>query len=131
VIALLAEHARADPLLLRLALAEQAAAAPGLPEHRSALADRYAAARLRGDTTHEQEESRFRLHIMKEAEAALRLAQSNWQVQREPRDARVLLEAALALQQPEAARPALEWMVHSGIEDWYLERLKRQFAALR
>jgi Tfp pilus assembly protein PilF len=131
VMALLADRGRSDPLLLRLALAEQAVGAPGLPAHRSALADRYAAARLRADTTHEQEESRFSLHIMKQADAALKLAQANWQVQREPRDARVLLEAALALRQPAAARDALDWMARSRIEDWYLERLAGQLAALK
>jgi hypothetical protein len=96
VIALLKDRTRADPLLLRLTLAEQAAGDKGLREHQAALADRYAAARLRGDTTHEQEESRFSLQVLKRPEEALKLAQSNWRVQREPRDARVLMEAALA-----------------------------------
>ena len=131
VIALLKDHTRADPLLLRLTLAEQAINAPGLRAHSSALADRYAAARLRNDTTHEQEESRFSLHVLKRPEDALRLAQRNWQVQREPRDARALLEAALALRRPAAAQPALDWMTQSRIEDWYLERLAAQLAALR
>ncbi len=131
VIALLKDWTRADPLLLRLTLAEQAAKAKGLHEHQAALADRYAAARLRRDTTHEQEESRFSLHVLKRPEEALKLAQSNWRVQREPRDARVLLEAALALRRPEAAQPVLDWMAQTHIEDWYLQRLADQLAAIR
>jgi tetratricopeptide (TPR) repeat protein len=126
VIGLLKNWVAADPLLLRLALAEQAIGNRDAAEHQATLADRYAAARLRGDTTHEQEESRFTLHMLKNAEQALRLAQSNWRVQREPRDARVLLEAALALRQPQPAEPVVEWMARSRIEDWYLQRLADQ-----
>ena len=91
---------------------------------------RYAAARLRGDTTHEQEESRFTLQVLNEPAQALRLAQSNWRIQREPRDARVLLEAAIAARQPDAAQPVLDWMAQTRIEDWYLQRLSAQLAAL-
>lgn len=131
VITLLKDWTLADPLLLRLALAEDAANARGAREHQATLADRYAAARLRGDTTHEQEESRFTLQLLKQPDAALRLAQSNWKVQREPRDARVLLEAAAALRRPEAAQPVIDWMGQTRIEDWYLQRLAAQLAAMR
>lgn len=131
VIALLKDWTLADPLLLRLALAEQAVNARSAREHQATLADRYSAARLRGDTTHEQEESRFSLQMSKQPEEALRLAQSNWRVQREPRDARVLLEAAVALRRPQAAQPVLDWMEQTRIEDWYLRRLAGQIAEMR
>lgn len=131
VIALLKDWTLADPLLLRLALAEQIVNAPAAGTHRAMLADRYAAARLRGDTTHEQEESRFTLQIVRKPEEALRLAQSNWRVQREARDARVLLEAALAARQPQAAQPVIDWMNETRIEDWYLQKLAAQIGALR
>jgi Tfp pilus assembly protein PilF len=131
VVALLKDWTLADPLLLRLALAEQAVNAPEASVHQATLAERYAAARLRGDTTHEQEESRFCLQMLKQPAEALRLAQSNWRVQREPRDARVLLEAAIATRQPEAAQPALDWLAQTHIEDWYLQRLADQVAAIR
>ncbi len=131
VVALLRNWTLADPLLLRLALAEHALKMPAAREHQATLADRYAAARLRGDTTHEQEESRFCLQILKQPADALRLAQSNWKVQREPRDARVLLEAAVATRQPEAAQPVIDWMRETHIEDWYLQRLADELAAVR
>ena len=131
VVTLLKDWTLADPLLLRLALAEQAVNANGMREHQATLADRYAAARLRGDTTHEQEESRFSLQMLKQPAEALRLAQNNWRVQREPRDARVLLEAAVALRQPDEAQPVLDWMARTHIEDWYLQRLADQLAAMR
>ncbi len=131
VVTLLKDWTLADPLLLRLALAEGAVNATSARAHQATLADRYAAARLRGDTTHEQEESRFCLRMLKQPAEALRLAQSNWRVQREPRDARVLLEAAVALRQPEAAQPVLDWMAETHIEDWYLRRLAEQLALMR
>jgi Tfp pilus assembly protein PilF len=131
VVVLLKDWTLADPLLLRLALAEQAVNAAAAREHQATLADRYAAARLRGDTTHEQEESRFSLQMLKQPAEALRLAQNNWRVQREPRDARVLLEAAVALRQPQAAQPVLDWMAQTHIEDWYLQRLADQLALMR
>ena len=131
VITLLKDWTRSDPLLLRLTLAEQAVKSKGLSEHRAALLDRYAAARMRGDTTHEQEESRFCLQVLKQPEDALKLAISNWRVQREPRDARVLLEAAAALHRVEAAQPVLDWMSKTNIEDWYLRRLAEQLTGAR
>ena len=129
-VTLLKDWTLADPLLLRLALAEQAVNARAAREHQATLADRYAAARLRGDTTHEQEESRFSLQMLKQPAEALRLAQNNWRVQREPRDARVLLEAAVALRRPKAAQPVLDWMARTHVEDWYLQRLAAQLAAM-
>lgn len=131
VVDLLKDWTLADPLLLRLALAEQAVNSPAAGAHQATLADRYAAARLRGDTTHEQEESRFTLQMLKQPVPALALAQSNWRVQKEPRDARVLLEAAIAARQPDAAQPVLDWMAQTRIEDSYLQRLSAQLATLR
>ncbi len=131
VVTLLKDWTLADPLLLRLALAEHALNSPAAGVHRASLADRYNAARLRGDTTHEQEESRFTLSILKQPAEALRLAHSNWQVQKEPRDARVLLEAAVAARAPVAAQPGLDWIAQTKIEDWYLQRLAQELAAMR
>jgi hypothetical protein len=47
-------------------------------------------------------------------------------VQREPADARILLEAALAAKQPAAAEPVLQWMASSRIESAALQSLARQ-----
>jgi predicted Zn-dependent protease len=89
---------RNDALLLRIALAEQRMAehAAGFAAHRVALAARFAAARQRGDNLHRREEARFLLAIQNDPKGALALAQANWEVQREPADRRVLLDAAEA-----------------------------------
>ena len=129
VLTLLKDWTRADPLLLRLTLSEQALGSKSFAEHRAALDARFAAARLRGDTTHEQEESRFALVVMNRPEDALKLALSNWRLHREPRDARAVLEAAVALRRADAAQPVLAWLKETGIEDWYLKQLATKLTA--
>jgi hypothetical protein len=124
---LLKEHTRVDGLLLRLALAEQRLATPGLAERIASLEARFAASRMRGESLHQGEEARFTLRLLKEPAAALRLAQSNWAVQREPRDTRVLLEAASAVGDLSAAAPVLTWLKQNHVEDVRLSALTTQF----
>lgn len=112
-----------DSLLLRLAEAEAALQLPDAARHRQMLADRFAAARSRGDTTHRAEEARFELRLRQDAQTAVILARDNYAVQREPRDARILLEAAIAAQDSASAEPAREWLRTSGFEDARLRRL--------
>jgi tetratricopeptide (TPR) repeat protein len=113
----------ADGLLLRLAEAETALQLPGAARHRQMLADRFAAARARGDTTHRAEEARFELRLRQDPKTAVRLAAENYAVQREPRDARILLEAAIAAKDPASAQPARDWLRSSGFEDARTRRL--------
>ena len=94
---LLKDDIRPDGLLLRLALAEQRLGAES-DIHLQDLHGRFNAARLRGENQHLGAEARYTLHLLQQPVAALELAQANWAVQREPRDARWLLEAALAAQ---------------------------------
>jgi hypothetical protein len=115
-------------LLLRLTLAEQALAAPEFKAHAQTLRERFAAAALRGDTLHRQEESRFQLSVERNATRALELAVANWAIQREPYDARILLEAAVAAKNPAAAQPVLDWLAQSKHEDPQLAALARALA---
>jgi hypothetical protein len=131
VVALLKDWARSDVLLLRLALAEQAVQAPGLDEHVRTLKSRFDAAALRGDKLHQQEEARFNLYLLGQPGRALSLATENWTLQREPRDARILLEAAVAANDPAAAQPALDWLARSGYEDPHLRKVAAQLKASR
>jgi hypothetical protein len=117
VVALLKDWVRSDVLLLRLTLAETAIGAPAAAEHAKAMADRFADATLRGDRLHLQEEARFELRLRNNAARAVELALENWRVQREPRDARILMEAAIAAGRPGAAQPALDWLRATGYED--------------
>jgi predicted Zn-dependent protease len=126
VVSLLQSETRADGLLLRLALAEQALKLPTFQTHTAELAARFAASRDRGTTVHVREEARFTLTLLHNAERALPLAEANWNVQREPADARILLESALAAGSRSAAQPVLEWMKSTRVEDFHLQQLAKQ-----
>jgi len=123
VVRLLSSWEASDSLLLRLTEAETSLKLPEAARHQRMMADRYAAARARGDTTHRAEEARFELRLRGDATSALQLAQQNYAVQREPRDARVLLEAAVAAKNPAAAQPVQDWLRRSGFEDASTRRL--------
>ncbi len=126
VISLLRSETKADGLLLRLALAEQALKLPTVQNHTAELAARFAAARERGTAVHVREEARFTLTLQHDAQRALPFAQANWNVQREPADARILLESALAAKNPPAAQPVLDWMKNNHVEDVHLRQLANQ-----
>jgi predicted Zn-dependent protease len=123
VLSLLRDQTRADPLLLRYALALQAQHSKELPAQVEQLRDRFEASRLRGDRVHLREEARFTLHLLNAPTAALKLAQENWQVQKEPADVRILLEAALAAGDAAAFEAVKEWLKNSRLEDVELQRI--------
>lgn len=112
-----------DGLLLRQVLAAQRLQLPDASRLADDLRARFAAANLRGDKTHQQEEARFTLSIEGNAQKALTLALENWQVQKEPQDARIVLEAALAANSPAAALAVLSWLRSNHVEDERLQKL--------
>jgi predicted Zn-dependent protease len=120
---LVENQTRNDNLLLRLALAEQQLpdAASAFARHRQDLAERFDAARRRGDSLHRREEARYRLTIEGDARGSLRLARENWQLQREPADLRILAEAASAAGDAATLREVAEWAAANRL----------QYAALR
>lgn len=128
---LLSSALQTDGLLLRLALAERALGDPSAEGHVELLRSRFAALRARGDSAHTGEEARFALTLEDDPATALELAAQNFAVQREPRDARVLLESALAAREPGAAAPALAWLSRTHLEDTGLSHLAREIEALR
>ena len=117
IVVLLRKWERSDILLLQLALAERAIGSPEAKPHAATLRARYADAALRGDGYNAQEEAWFRLEFEGDPKGALSLALQNWGIQKEPRDAEIVLAAALAARDPSAARPVLDWMARTGIED--------------
>jgi hypothetical protein len=128
VVALLKKWERSDTLLLRLALAEKALGMREAAAHTQALGERFAAATLRRERLHMGEEARYLLDLKGDARAALEVGLENWKDQREPRDALVVLEAAVAAHDARAAAPVLRWFETSGFES---ERLKRLAASLK
>lgn len=118
-----------DGLLLRKALAAQALGLPAFRTHRETLRERLAQELARGDDTHLRERAWFELSLNHSASTALTLAARNWETQREPLDARLLLEAALASGEHAAAAPVFGWMDETGIEDLRLHELRATLAA--
>ena len=130
VVKLLADWERSDVLLLRLAMAGAALKDSRAAGWAAQLRDRFQAAALRGDRLHEQEAARFELDIEKHPKEALALAVRNYTIQKEPRDAEVLLRTALAANDAKAAQPALDWLRSSRYEDPRLAAVVAQLVAL-
>jgi hypothetical protein len=122
---LLADAPPADSLALRIAVAEKQlgrldAARVDSLSYRLQLA-------LDGlDTTHAREAAYFALYVLDKPELALKRAVANWNVQREPIDARLVLEAALAAHRAADAQPVLDWLASSGCEHVDLQKLERR-----
>ena len=123
VVALLRDWTKADTLLLRLALAERELGLPEAAPHAQILGERFAAEARRGERLHLGEEARYLLELRGDATAALAAAVENWNSQREPRDALILLQAARAARNPATAAPVLEWLDRTGFEHPRLQRL--------
>ena len=115
-IALLQNETRVDALLLRLALAQQAARHPAAAGSIATLRARFEASRARGDTVHQRENARFELFLGGDARSALALAQDNWRVQREPADLRILAEAATAAGDAGAIGSVGQWLAETRFE---------------
>ncbi len=121
VLALIGPDVSADSLRLRRALALHALKDPRFEAEDAYLRDGFAAAHRRGEALHLREEARYALATGDDPQAALALAQGNWQVQREPADARLLIQAADAAGRPQAAAEVRAWLAESRLQDVRLE----------
>jgi Tfp pilus assembly protein PilF len=125
VVDLLKSRTRNDALLLRYALALKALGGPTASTSIELLRQRFAAAAMRGDTVHQREQARFELHLLGNSRQALQTALSNWKVQKEPADLRVLLEAATAANDRKAIAIATDWINATHFEDQALADMLR------
>src|SRR2546430_1761318 len=116
VIPLLQNETRIDPLLLRLALAQQALKRPEAAASIETLRARFEASHARGDTVHQRENARLELFLRGDPRSALPYAVANWQVQREPTDLRILAEAAAAANDATALETVRRWLAETGLE---------------
>ncbi len=131
VVPLVRGEPRVDALLLRLAIAQQALRSADTVATIATLRARFAASRARGDTVHRREEARFELALNGNAQAALELAQQNWQVQREPADLRILAEAAAATRNEAALATVRAWLADTHLEYPRVARLVAADGATR
>ncbi|MEO8485391.1 MAG: hypothetical protein ABI585_03545 [Betaproteobacteria bacterium] len=116
---LLEPRTRHDALLLRLVIAEARLAdlRERLAIDRAELAARFDATRRRGDGVHRREEARYALAVENDPARAAGLARANFDVQKEPADLRILVDAALAARDERALEVARRWIARSGVND--------------
>jgi len=126
VLALLRSAPERDSLLLRRAIAKHRLGDPESELLATRLEDAFRATRARGDLPHGRSEARLALQLHGRHGEALDYALANWQIQREPWDARLVLEAALAADQPAAATPVIDHIERNGTEHAWLSPLVAQ-----
>lgn len=113
-----------DALLLRLAIAaRQARDTPAATAAAAEMRRRFEAAAQRGDASHARERARFALDVEDDAAQALAQATLNWRQQKEPADALLLLRAARAAQQPQAADTVRAFLRERSVRDVRLQGL--------
>ena len=116
-------------MLLRLALAAKQSSDARAANFATQLRARFLEAAKRGDRLHEQEAARFELDVEQNPKKALVLASANYSTQKEPRDAEILMRAAinpLNAGNIKQARPALAWWRETGYQDPQISELANQ-----
>jgi tetratricopeptide (TPR) repeat protein len=123
VLALSQQYGEHPDLLLRQAIAARALADPTAPALAQRLRSQYLAYHRRGDFSPSREYARFQLQIEGDAEAALAAALAAWRSQREPADARIVLEAAVASGRAGIASGVIAHIESNNLEDVRLRPL--------
>ena len=128
-LALTRDYAQSDTSFLRQVLAEQALGLPQAKADAAAMAARFEDLARRGDRRlYAREAARFMLAVQHAPRAALQLAHEDWAFQHAPEDARVFLEAALAAGQPDAARPVVDFVTATSLEETHVRTLAMRAA---
>jgi hypothetical protein len=118
---LLARMPQTEGALLRLAEAErQRSASSSAGELVQA---RFEEAAARGERLHRRDVARLQLRVVRDESAALAVARDNWNEQREPADARLLAQAAVAMRDQAALAQLRDWRRATGYQDLVLDRI--------
>jgi tetratricopeptide (TPR) repeat protein len=99
-----------DAALLRLTLAARTLGTPEASALASTIRTRLAASGQRGPSPHLREEALLALKLDRLPQKAAELALKNWQTQKEPADALLLLEAGRSAQNKMALDTATQWL---------------------
>jgi len=116
VMSLLSLAPDVDGVLIRRFLAAQALNQPDLAGSiKAELEKRFRLNLDLGLTAHAREEAQYFLYVAPDPAMALERAQINWGLQHEIDDLRLLIDAAVADNNPAAAAPGLKWMADAHI----------------
>jgi tetratricopeptide (TPR) repeat protein len=128
VLALLGERSEADSVLVRLVIAGKATGDPRTARWTELISERFAADRANDIQTNKRDRARFELEIKENADAALGLARANWKAQKEIPDAKILLQSAIAADDPDSAGAVLSFIKANGLADVRLKPLQDKIA---
>jgi len=117
VMQLLAEQPPSEPVLLRRALAAQHVSNDAAREARDAWLQAVKRSETIGVTLHLRELAVGQIDLLGNPQLALETARRNWDIQREPVDARILLRAARAAGNKEAVALVRVWQQELNYED--------------
>jgi tetratricopeptide (TPR) repeat protein len=127
VIPLLAPFLDNDQLLLRFVIANKRSKNK-ITQWLTVLKQRFANTLLKNNHIHGRDEALFLLEFNDDKtdnkKRALQLAEKNWDVQKEPDDALILLRAAIANQQTEKAQIIFDWIEKNKLQDQRIEKLR-------
>ena len=131
VVDLLTPHIKDNGVLLRAAIAAQQSGQQDVADKwKSELATRFEEIRLRDSSPHGRYESRFVLEFEANPRLALDIALTNWQQQKELRDTRNALEAALEAEDRTAAQPVIDFIRENRTEDKRIAQLIEHLESL-
>ncbi len=112
---LLAASPETDGVLIRRVLALRTLGDSKAADLTATLDKRFALNLDLGLTAHAREETMYFLTIAADPAQALARAKVNWDLQHEIEDAMLLMQAAEAAGQPQAAQPVRDWMAQIGV----------------
>jgi tetratricopeptide (TPR) repeat protein len=115
-----------DALLMQALLASRGLKDPDEPQLAKQMADRLQSQALRKESLIERPKLIYLIAYGQDPAAGLALSIDNWQLQKEPPDAVLFIQAALAVNQPRAAEPVVQWSEQTGYTDPSLTRLVEQ-----
>ena len=129
---LLRDHTIDTGILLRAAIAAEKSGDTELAlQWTRELENRFEEIRLRGGQPHGRFESRLALELKSDPAAALEIALENWGKQKEVRDTRNVLEAAIASNDPAAANEVIEFLRSNNNQHVLLKKLVEKLESLK
>ncbi len=118
-----------DALLMQAVLASRGMKDPDESRLASQLEARLQSQALRQEALIERPKLIYQIAYGRDVKAGLALSVDNWQLQKEPPDALLFVQAALALGQARAAEPVVSWAEKTGYTDPQLTPLLAQLKA--
>lgn len=122
-------RALTDALLMQALLASRGLRDPAQASLAAQMAARLQSQALRQEALIERPKLIYQIAYGQDLAAGLALSIDNWQLQKEPPDAVLFVQAALALGQAQAAAPVLAWARDTGYTDPQLASLLTQLTA--